>query len=75
METTAREAPILVRIPEGARRLGIGKTAMYARVVAPRGPVPIIKIGAAARVRLADLEAWAAEQAATAREAGDDAGC
>jgi hypothetical protein len=41
---------------------------MYACVLAPRGPVPVIKIGAAARVRLADLEAWAAEQAAAARE-------
>jgi hypothetical protein len=65
------DAPILVPIPDAARRLGIGRTAMYGRVLAPRGSVPIIKIGAAARVRVADLEAWAAEQAVAAREASD----
>ncbi len=74
METTTRDAPILVTIPEGARRLGIGRSVMYTRVLVPRGPVPVIKIGAAARVRLADLEAWVAEQAAAAREAANDAG-
>jgi hypothetical protein len=71
MTTPAQDTPILVRIPDGARRLGIGRTMMYDRVLQPRGPVPVIKIGAAARVRLADLERWAAEQAAAAREAGD----
>jgi hypothetical protein len=68
MDTITRDAPILLPIPEGARRLGIGRTAMYARVLRPRGSVPVIKIGAAARVRLADLEAWAAAQAAAACE-------
>jgi len=71
MDSVSRDSPILVPIPDGARRLGIGRTAMYARVLAPRGPVPVIHIGAAARVRLADLEAWAAEQAAAVREASD----
>jgi hypothetical protein len=66
MGTATYDTPILVPIPEAARRLGIGRTAMYARVLTPRGPVPVIKIGAAARVRLADLEAWAAQQAAAA---------
>jgi hypothetical protein len=46
---------------------------MYSRVLQPRGPVPVIKIGAAARVRVADLEAWAAEQVAAAREAANGA--
>lgn len=73
MENTIRD-PILVAIPEAARRLGIGRTAMYERVLAPRGPVPVIHIGAAARVRLADLEAWAVEQAAAAREGSDGTG-
>jgi hypothetical protein len=68
------DAPILVSIPDAARRLGIGRSAMYARVLQPRGTVPVIKIGAAARVRLADLEAWAAEEAAAAREAADGRG-
>jgi hypothetical protein len=68
------DVPILVAIPDGARRLGIGRTTMYAQVLAPRGPVPVIKIGAAARVRLADLEAWAAEQASATRDGLDGAG-
>ena len=74
MTTTAHDAPILVPIPEAGRRLGLGKTMMYARVLQPRGPVPVIKIGSASRVRVADLERWAAEQAAAARGGGDDTG-
>lgn len=72
MVSVTHDAPILVPIPDGARRLEIGRTAMYSHVLAPRGPVPVIHIGSAARVRLADLEAWAAQQATTAREADDD---
>lgn len=64
------DAPILVTIPDGARRLGIGKTSMYAEVLRPHGPVPIIKIGSAARVRLVDLEAWAAAQAVAGGQDG-----
>jgi len=30
---------------------------------APRGPIPVVKIGAAVRYRLADLDAFAASQA------------
>ena len=71
MTTTSPDAPILVSIPEAARRLGIGRTMMYARVLAPRGGVPVIRLGTAARVRLVDLERGFAEQAATAREAND----
>ena len=74
MTTANHDAPILTTIPDAARRLGFGRTTLYSRVLAPNGSVPIIKVGAAARVRLADLEAWAAEQAAAARGAGDDAG-
>ena len=70
MPSTVPDVVILATIPEAARRLGVGRTAMYARVLQPRGPVPVIKIGAAARVRVADLEAWAADQAAAAREGG-----
>jgi excisionase family DNA binding protein len=73
MTTTNHEAAILVRIPEAARRLGLGRTTLYATVLQPRGSVPVVKIGAASRVRVADLDAWAAEQAAAAREAGN--GC
>ncbi len=71
MTTTTHDTPILVPIPEAARRLALGKTTLYATVLQPRGPVPVVKIGAASRVRVADLEAWAAEQAAAAREASD----
>jgi hypothetical protein len=65
--------PIMVPIPDGADYLMVSKTTMYARVLQPRGPVPVIKIGSSARVRLADLEAWAAEQAAAVRESIDGA--
>ena len=71
MTTISPETTIMLSIPEAAQRLGVGKTAMYAHVLQPRGSVPVIKIGAAARVRVADLEQWAAEQAAAAREVGD----
>jgi hypothetical protein len=74
MTSPLHDAPILVPIPEAGRRLGLGKSTMYKEVLQPRGPVPIIKIGAAARVRLVDLERWAADQVAAAGEATDGAG-
>jgi hypothetical protein len=71
MTTATHDAPILIPIPEAARRLALGKTTLYATVLQPRGPVPVIKIGAASRVRVADLERWAEQEAAAAREVSD----
>ncbi len=71
VEHRHRDAKLLLTIPAAADRLSISRTQMYDTVLQPRGPIPVIRLGRCARVRLADLEAWAAEQAAAAREAAD----
>ena len=56
---------ILLKIPEAARRFDCSRSKIYAMIGA--GLIPVVKLGSgrrgAARVRLADLEAFAAGNA------------
>ena len=62
---------LLLTIPDAAALLSISRTQLYETLLQPRGPIPVVRIGKCARVPLGALEAWAAEQAAAGREAGD----
>lgn len=52
--------PLLLRIAEAARLLGISRTAMY-QLVAANG-VPVVRIGRSIRVVRAGLDGWIAER-------------
>jgi excisionase family DNA binding protein len=56
----APELPMLLRIPEVARALGIARSLAYE--MARDGRLPAIHIGKAVRVPRRQLEAWIAEK-------------
>ncbi len=47
---------LLLRVPEAAERLGIGRTKMYEMIAT--GELPIIRIGRAVRVSASALQKW-----------------
>ena len=55
---TAR--PMLLRIPEVAAELRLGRSSGYQLIKA--GELPVVRIGRAVRVSRADLEAWVDDQ-------------
>jgi excisionase family DNA binding protein len=61
--------PALLKVEQAARYLALGRSKTY-ELLAPRGPIPVVRIGRSTRVPVAALEAWVAEQT-TAREATD----
>lgn len=70
---TAREAVtdrLLLRIPEAAARLGIGRSTVYELIQA--GALPVVRIGKSVRIPASRLEAWVESQARTA-ETGSSA--
>lgn len=58
--------PILLRVPEAAEMLSISRTQFYDTLLAPRGPIPCIRIGTCVRIPAAALRAWVDEQTAAA---------
>ena len=48
------EAPLLLRIPEAARLLGVSRPTLYQLVA--RREVPVVRIGHSVRVRRAEVE-------------------
>ncbi len=52
--------PLLLRVEEAARLIGMGKSKTWDLV--NRGDIPSIKIGKSRRVPLAALQRWIAEQ-------------
>ena len=50
-------AETLLRLPEVTRRVGLGKSALYALIAAGDFPAPR-KIGTASRWREAEVDAW-----------------
>lgn len=48
------DAPLLLRIPEAARLLGIGRTTLYQLVA--RGEVPVLRIGRSVRISRVAVE-------------------
>ena len=63
--------PLLLRIPEVARTLGIARSLAYQ--MARDGRLPVVHIGKAVRIPRQRLEAWI-EDRARAEEAGFRAG-
>ena len=55
------ESPLLLRVPEVARSLGIARSLAYE--MARDGRLPVIHIGKAVRVPRRRLEAWIEERA------------
>jgi excisionase family DNA binding protein len=53
------DVPLLLRIPEAARLLGIGRTTMYQLVA--KGEVPVLRIGRSVRVSRAAVEQLAGQ--------------
>lgn len=64
---SADESPLLLRIPEVARTLGIARSLAYE--MARDGRLPVVHIGKAVRVPRRRLEAWI-EERTRAEEAG-----
>lgn len=54
------EAPLLLRVPEAARMLGIARSLAYE--MARDGRLPAIHIGKAVRIPRRRLERWIEEQ-------------
>ncbi len=52
---------LLLRVPEAARLLGIGRSKAYE--LAAAGILPTVRIGASIRIPAERLRAWVAEQA------------
>jgi excisionase family DNA binding protein len=52
---------LLLRIPEAARRLGLGRSTVYEMIQA--GDLPVVRIGKAVRIPASRLEAWVEQQA------------
>lgn len=55
------DTPLLLRVPEAARMLGIARSLAYE--MARDGRLPAVRIGKAVRVPRRRLEAWIDEQA------------
>ena len=58
METTRSVAtsPLLLTIPDVARRLGLGRTKVY-ELIATEG-LPVVRFGRAVRVSVSSLQRW-----------------
>ncbi len=50
----------LLRIPEAATALGIGRTTLYEMV--RRGEIPIVRIGRAVRIPATAIDVWVADR-------------
>jgi excisionase family DNA binding protein len=58
--TTTQLPPLLVRVNEAARLLGLGRSTIYQLVES--GELPSVRIGTARRIPLAALEQWVNER-------------
>ena len=61
--------PILLRVPDAARVLGIGRSMTYALIAA--GEIEVVHIGSVIRVPLDGLESFVEQRRAT--RSGDEA--
>ena len=51
---------LLLRIPEAAKALGLGRTKIYELITA--GELPVIRVGRAVRVSVSALQKWVEKQ-------------
>ena len=60
MATAENEDRLLLRLPEVAARLGLGRTTVYDLV--QRGDLPVVRVGRAVRVPVDALQRWVERQ-------------
>ena len=60
METAENDDRLLLRLPEVAARLGLGRTTVYDLV--QRGDLPVVRVGRAVRVPVGALRRWVEKQ-------------
>jgi excisionase family DNA binding protein len=60
IETRSQDDRLLLRIPEVAERLALGRSTIYRLI--NEGALPIIKIGVAVRVPALAVEEWVSHQ-------------
>ncbi len=58
---------ILLRVPEAAESLGIGKSLLYTLI--NDGEIPVVRIRGAVRISPDDLQAWVRRQAVSPQQA------
>jgi excisionase family DNA binding protein len=59
-QTEAPTQRLLLRIPEAAKALGLGRTKLYELITT--GELPVIRVGRAVRVSVTALQKWVEEQ-------------
>jgi excisionase family DNA binding protein len=52
---------ILLRLPEAAAALGLGRSTIYGLIA--RGELSVIRVGRSVRISVAELNAWAEREA------------
>jgi excisionase family DNA binding protein len=60
MATADNDDRLLLRLPEVAARLGLGRTTVYDLV--QRGELPVVRVGRAVRVPVGALQRWVERQ-------------
>jgi excisionase family DNA binding protein len=62
MTSSTSSNELLIDVPEAARRLGLGRSFVYQRLI-QTGQLRSIKVGGARRILVSDLEAFVANLA------------
>ncbi|MCC6177285.1 MAG: helix-turn-helix domain-containing protein [Chloroflexi bacterium] len=60
MATAENDDRLLLRLPEVAARLGLGRTTVYDLI--QRGDLPVVRVGRAVRVPVDALQRWVERQ-------------
>lgn len=61
--------PLLLKAPEVAKLLGLGRSKVFAMVAA--GELPVVRIGRSVRIPRQALERWIRDQTTEVRQAAD----
>ncbi len=72
-ESSTPIAPLALRPRDAAKALALSERTLWS-LTAPRGPIPVVRVGTARLYRLADLDAWLAARAGTTRTTGQEGG-